>query len=169
MLRLTKNHGQIPIAADADTLILNFQDRTRGRLRVVTKSGQDAGIFLERGKVLQEGDVLQSECGQQVRVVCETEEVAEAKAADWQTFARCCYHLGNRHVPLQVGDKWLRIKPDHVLEEMVELLGLTVKRTSAAFCPEQGAYAGGHSHGHHSHDHDHDHDHDHSHSHGVHK
>lgn len=167
MLKLIKNHGQIVVSADTDTLTLDYQARTKGRLRVTTDAGQDAGIFLKRGKVLSEGDILESECGKRIRIVCETETVAQARSDDWLVFCRCCYHLGNRHVPLQVGEKWLRIKPDHVLQEMVELLGLTVELVDAAFTPEQGAYAGGHSSSHHSHDHDHDHDHGHnSHGHG---
>lgn len=166
MLKLIKNHGTRAIDASCHTVTLDYISRTKGRLRVTTDAGTDAGIFLERGKVLAEGDVLESECGQLIKIICEKEAVTEAHCDDWQTFSRCCYHLGNRHVPLQVGDKWLRFKPDHVLQEMVELHGLTVESKEAAFSPESGAYSGGHGHGSHSHgEHSHSHDDHHEHSH----
>ena len=78
------------------------------------------------------------------------EEVAVVSTEDPWLFARACYHLGNRHVPLQIGDSWLRFQRDHVLEEMVRTLGLAVRHESAPFEPEGGAYGGhrGHEHGH---------------------
>ena len=94
------------------------------------------------------------------------ELVLRAETADWTLFARACYHLGNRHTKVQVGERWLRIAPDHVLQEMLELLGLETSEETAPFVPESGAYSGGHGHGHsHSHSHSHgdlpdDHHHD---------
>jgi urease accessory protein len=81
-----------------------------------------------------------------VRIEGAVEEVTHAECEDWHTFARACYHLGNRHVKIQVGERWLRIKPDHVLEEMLELLGLTLTKQDTVFVPESGAYAHGHHH-----------------------
>lgn len=161
------------------TVTLNHEQRDRGRLRLTSTDGEEVRVFLERGTALQVGEYLKSHCGKIVKVEGAVEPVTEARCDDWHTFARACYHLGNRHVKLQVGDRWLRITPDHVLEEMLELLELTVVHTEAVFVPENGAYfkgLGGHSHGHdhehshghshgHSHSHDHGHSHDHSHEH----
>ncbi len=158
------------LAADSkrtvdDELILNWDDRKRGRLRTITVNGRDAGLFLERGKVLQDGELLQAETGEVVRVCSAPETVTTARCDDSLIFARICYHLGNRHVPLQVGPGWIRFQPDYVLEDLVRLYGLEVIQEEAPFEPENGAYgehASGHGHGHgygHSHDHDHGDDH----------
>ena len=153
------------------TVTLNHEQRDRGRLRLTSTDGEEVRVFLERGTALQVGEYLRSHCGKIVKVEGAVEPVTEARCEDWHTFARACYHLGNRHVKLQVGDRWLRITPDHVLEEMLELLELTIVHTEAVFVPENGAYfkgLGGHSHGHdhgHSHGHDHEHSHNHNHEH----
>ena len=151
------------------SVVLDHLQRDRGRLRAKATDGSEVRIFLERGKPLQVGELLQSQCEQYVEVVGAEEPVTTAHCKDWFTFSRACYHLGNRHVKLQITNReseigyWLRITPDHVLEEMLELLGLSLTRENAVFVPESGAYSGGHSHGHsHSHSHDSDH-HDHHH------
>ncbi|MGB0663719.1 MAG: urease accessory protein UreE [Pontibacterium sp.] len=147
-----------------DVVELDHLQRDRGRLRLFGKNtGEEVRVFLERGKPLLVGEWLKSECGKYVQVVGATESVAEASCEDWFTFARACYHLGNRHVRLQVLERKLLIKPDHVLEDMLVQLGLTVTHAQAVFVPEPGAYSGG-GHHHHHHDDDHDHDH-HGHSH----
>jgi urease accessory protein len=144
-----------PISVDA-RLTLSHEQREKGRLRATSDTGEEVQIFLERGKALKVGDVLKSDCGRHVQVAGAVETVTEAHCHDWQTFARACYHLGNRHVKIEIGDRWLRIKPDHVLEAMMNLLGLTVVTDNAVFNPESGAYAPGTSHGHaHSHSHEH--------------
>ena len=81
-----------------------------------------------------------------------------ASCDDWETFSKACYHLGNRHVKIQVGERWLRMKPDYVLEDMLKLHGLTVTAENAIFAPEEGAYKGGHNHHHHG-ENEHHHDH----------
>ncbi|MBB5211095.1 urease accessory protein UreE [Microbulbifer hydrolyticus] len=150
------------------SIVLDHLQRDRGRLRAKTTDGIEVRIFLERGKPLQVGEILQSQCGKWVKVMGAQEPVTTARCDDWFTFSRACYHLGNRHVKLQIanaegeGERWLRITPDHVLEEMLELLGLSLKRETAVFIPESGAYSGGHSH---SHAHSHSHSHHHSHAH----
>ena len=109
------------------------------------------------------GEVLKTECGRLIEVKGLAEEVSTASTEDWLNFAKICYHLGNRHTSLQVGERWVRFKPDHVLEELAENYGLNIDKTPAVFEPESGAYgksAGGHSH---SHEHDHGHNHDHGH------
>lgn len=135
-------------AVDA-TVVLTHEQRDRGRLRLTSESGEEVRVFLERGKPLLVGEYLKTTCGKHVKIEGATEEVTRASCDDWHTFARACYHLGNRHVKLQVGERWLLIKPDHVLEEMLVLLGLTLSHEDAVFVPESGAYA----HGHHHHDH----------------
>ncbi len=129
-----------------ETVTLGHEQRDKGRLRVVSDSGTEVRLFLERGKPLQVGEYLKTECGKIIQVSGAIEAVAHASCEDWHTFSRACYHMGNRHVKLQVGDRWLRFKPDHVLEEMVHLLGLLVSHENAVFVPESGAYSHGHHH-----------------------
>jgi len=158
-----------------DIICLPFDERKRGRLKTKTQSGNDVGIFVERGEVMRDGTLLKAESGEIFKVTAADEDVTTASTADAHLFARACYHLGNRHVPLQVGDGWLRYQNDYVLDDMLRQLGLEVDHEMATFEPENGAYGehgGGHHHGHshgHSHDHDHSHSHeqgnDHSHSH----
>lgn len=155
MLKLTE---RLPKESSefTDELLLPFDERKRGRLKAMTVNGQQAGIFIERGDVMRDGTLLRSECGEVVRITAADENVTTAYSADPLTFSRACYHLGNRHVPLQIGDQWLRYQVDHVLDEMVILLGLELHHEQAPFEPENGAYAKGHSH-HNSHDHGHGH------------
>lgn len=98
-------------------------------------------MFLERGKSLAIGTVLRSRCNRLVEIKGAQEQVALAHAADWLIFSEACYHLGNRHVRLQLGEKWLCIKPDHVLEDMLKQLGLSVEHSRLVFDPVHGAYA----------------------------
>ena len=109
--------------------------------------------MLERGSVLRHGELLRADNGLVVEVRAANEEVAVISTEDSFLLARACYHLGNRHVPLQIGEGWLRIQRDHVLEEMVQSLGLFVKHECTPFEPESGAYSG---HSNHSHSHTHE-------------
>ncbi|WP_432473962.1 urease accessory protein UreE [Amphritea sp. HPY] len=128
------------------TVILSHEQREKGRQRLTSESGEEIRVFLRRGKPLQIGELLKSLCGKYVRVEGAVEAVAYAECDDWQNFSRACYHLGNRHVKLQVGERWLRIKPDHVLEDMLQQLGLKVRHQQTVFVPESGAYSHGHHH-----------------------
>lgn len=149
------------------TVVVDYEKRDRGRLRLTSTDGEEVRLFLERGKPLIVGEFLKATDGKIVKVEGAVEDVAHASCDDWITFAKACYHLGNRHVKVEVGDRWLRIKPDHVLEDMLHQLGLMVSHEQAVFVPESGAYSGGHSHSHgHDDDHGHSHDHSHGHSHG---
>ncbi len=147
MLKLTQRviHQKKPFT---DELLLPFDERKKGRLKAVTLNGQSAGIFIERGEVMRDGTLLKAETGEVVRITAASEAVTTAKCSNPLTFAKACYHLGNRHVPLQIGDNWLRYQVDHVLDEMVTLLGLTIDHEQAPFEPESGAYAKGHAHEH---------------------
>lgn len=132
-------------AADV-RLVLDHEQRDKGRLRAMSAEGDEVRLFLERGKPLQIGEYLRSQCGRTVIVEGAVEPVVTALCDDWYLFSRACYHLGNRHVKMQIGARWLRIAPDHVLEELLQLLGLEVRRDRAVFIPESGAYGHGHHH-----------------------
>ena len=149
--RLDHTHDEI-----ADSITLDQDTRKKARIKGVTDKGQDVGIFVERGHPLLIGQVLKTECGLLIEVKGKAEEVSTAVATDWLSFCKVCYHLGNRHTSLQIGELWVRFKPDYVLEELAENYGLKINHTPAIFEPESGAYgkSGGHSHGHsHSHSH----------------
>ena len=136
----------------AASLTLPFEKRQKSRLRVSLDNNQEAALMLERGTVLRHGELLRADNGLIVEVRAADEEVAVISTEDTFLFARACYHLGNRHVPLQIGEGWLRIQRDHVLEEMVQSLGLLVGHELTPFEPESGAYSGNSSHSHsHSH------------------
>jgi urease accessory protein len=127
-------------------LVLPFEMRQRSRLRTALVSGEELGLFLERGEVLRDADFLLAEDGRAIRVIAKPERVLDIVCADAEALARVAYHLGNRHVPVQVGAGWLRIAADHVLRQMVEGLGATIVPREAPFEPEAGAYAGTHNH-----------------------
>lgn len=126
-------------------LALPFELRRKSRLRTRLRSGEEVGLFLERGQILRNGDCLQAEDGRVVKVVAQPERVLHITCADAESLLRVTYHLGNRHVPLQVGKGWVRIVDDSVLRRMVEGLGATVEAIDAPFEPEAGAY-GAHAH-----------------------
>ena len=125
-------------------LVLPFEQRQKARHRVRLESGREIGIQLPRGTVLRNGDLLESSTGELVSVVAEA--VSTATSDDAVLLARAAYHLGNRHVHLQVGNGWLRYLHDHVLDHMVESLGLSVSQGVLPFEPEAGAYRHDHEH-----------------------
>ena len=131
-------------------LTLPHERRIISRQRVTLDDGSEAGLFLPRGSSLQHGDVLQGASGELIRVQAASETVSTLRCADPWLLARACYHLGNRHVPLQILPGMIRYQHDHVLDDMLHGLGLQVVVEQAPFEPEAGAYGGGHSH---SHDH----------------
>jgi len=126
------------------TLTLPFEQRCKSRLRAMLVSGEEIGLFLERGTILRGGDCLAADDGRVVRVQSAAEKLMEVRAEDAESLARAAYHLGNRHTPIQVGDGWLRFAADHVLAEMLLGLGVEVSALAAPFEPEPGAYAAGH-------------------------
>ena len=154
MLRLVKNlgAGRVASGGPSDTLVLSYDQRVKGRLKAKTEGGRDVGLFLERGKVLANLDLLEAESGERIQVLACNEELLEARIDDATAFAKCCYHLGNRHVPIDIQGQRLRMKPDHILSDMLGQLGMNVSTVKAPFNPEQGAYAGA-KHGHRSHEH----------------
>ncbi len=151
MLRLTR---RVAAGAAADgSLTLTLDQRVKSRLRVRLDDGSEAGLFLERGVILRHGDLLGSDDGRVIAVQAAPETVSTVQSADPLLLSRACYHLGNRHVPLQIAPGFVRYQHDHVLDGMLRALGLTVVCEQAPFEPEAGAYSGhGHSHqGHHDH------------------
>ena len=154
MIVLTRRIG----AADTvtGTLTLDVDSRIKSRLRVTLDDGREAGLMLERGHLLRGGELLADAAGGQVvRVLAAPERVSTVRCDDPHLLARAAYHLGNRHVPLQIEPGLLRYQHDHVLDDMLRGLGLAVDTEQAPFEPEAGAYQSApHSHSHsHSHDH----------------
>jgi urease accessory protein len=148
----------------ADHVLLDWDRRFRRRIALTTQSGASVLLDLPQAARLRAGDALVLEDGNLIEVVAKPEPLAEIHAHDDGALVRIAWHLGNRHLPVQLMDdgEHLRIRRDHVIEAMVEGLGGHVELIDAPFDPEAGAYAGGHHH-HHDDDDDHDHGHDHGH------
>jgi urease accessory protein len=152
---------QQPRAPDA-RLVLPFQMRSRSRFRARLADGEEVGVMLARGQILRGGDLLLASDGRVIEIGAAAETVSTAHSADARLLARAAYHLGNRHVALQIGAGWLRYIHDHVLDEMLHGLGVTVSVEQSMFEPEAGAYHSGGDAGHgHEHAHEHGHDHEH--------
>lgn len=137
-------------------VVVSFEERQKSRYLTTTRCGQELGWFVERGRVLNGSDVLKCTDGTLIKIVCADEDVSQVEHTNTHLLMRAAYHLGNRHVPLQVDAHFLRFQKDYVLDEMLEGLGLIVKHIHAPFHPESGAYSSkGHSHKGHSHEHSH--------------
>jgi urease accessory protein len=176
----------------ADTVVLDYDDRHRRRVAMTGVRGLAFLLDLPEAVMLRGGDGLALDDGRIVEVVAAPEELAEIRAADAAALTRLAWHLGNRHLPTELLKKSLRIRRDHVIEDMARRLGAEVAAIEAPFNPEGGAYvaaAPGHDHGAHDHHHHgdahhrhgdhqsvgapphahghdhHDHDHDHGHPH----
>jgi urease accessory protein len=145
----------------AATLELDWDVRQKSRFEATDSEGRTLGIFLPRGTLVRGGDVLVAEDGSLVKVIAAPQAVLVITACTEHgspfDLTRAAYHLGNRHVPIELKPDHLKIEPDHVLAGMLRAMHLTVQETTAAFEPEGGAYSNsGQSH---SHGHDHDHGH----------
>jgi urease accessory protein len=137
--------GRWPEAAAVDTVTLAYLDRHRRRIRLVADSGETFQLDLQRAHHLSDGDGLEFDGGGFVLVRAAAEPVLEIDADDRAALLRIAWHLGNRHLPLQIADARLRIRADHVIAEMVAGLGGRLTAHHAPFDPETGAYAA-HSH-----------------------
>ena len=135
-----------PVDHPYGELLLPFDLRMRSRLRTRLVSGEEAVLKTERGAILRGGECLRAEDGRVVRVSAAPEKVMHVTCADRFELTRAAYHLGNRHVPVEIGDGYLRIAADHVLLDMLLGLGARVEELEAPFEPESGAYGGGHGH-----------------------
>lgn len=136
------------------TVCLPFDERKKSRLKTQSQCGEALGFLLPRGKILRDGTLLRDESGRVIHIKAADETVSTVSSDNPHLVMRAAYHLGNRHVPLQIGNGWLRYQHDHVLDDMVKGLGLSVSVEKQPFEPEDGAYAAGQGH-HHSHDHEH--------------
>ncbi len=144
MLLVERIHdGGVPAAA---TLELPFDMRCKSRLRTQLVGGEEIGIFLPPGTVMRGGTLLEGSDGRVVAVIAAKEPLLEVRTDDALLLARAAYHLGNRHVAVQVAGNSLRLQPDHVLRQMLVGLGLVVGDIEAPFEPEAGAYSHGHQH-----------------------
>ena len=169
----------------AASVELDWDVRQKSRFDATDAAGRALGVFLPRGSVVRGGDVLVAEDGSLVLVQAALQPVLVVKHCSEHgspfDLLRAAYHLGNRHVQLELKPDHLQLEPDHVLADMLRQMHLIVSEAQAAFEPESGAYAAGgsaHSHAGHEHDHapaheakperDHGHQHDHSHDHSSH-
>ncbi|HEX3904984.1 MAG TPA: urease accessory protein UreE [Polyangia bacterium] len=159
MLRLIEIARDLGGLHVAGVLTLAFGDRRRSRLRSRLDDGREVALMLPRGTLLRDGDRLRAEEEALVVVVRAANEMLSWVRADNRLLlARAAYHLGNRHVPVQIGPGWLAYEHDHVLDGMIEEMGLPVEARRAPFEPEAGGYRHGTSEppahgGHHHHDH----------------
>jgi urease accessory protein len=156
----------------AATVELDWDVRQKSRFDATDSQGRQLGVFLPRGTAVRGGDVLVAEDGSLIRVLAAPQDVLRIThcTAHGTPFdlIRAAYHLGNRHVPIELKPDHLKIEPDHVLADMLRAMHLIVTPVAEAFEPEGGAYGAqghAHSHDHHGHD-DHDHGHGHAHQHG---
>ena len=129
------------------TLALTAEERTRSRHRFEMSDGKAIFLRLPRGTVLHDGDILQDETNSEsIKITAKPEAVLTVTASTKQDLLRAAYHLGNRHVPVEITATYLRISPDSVLHQMLEQLGLEVKEEILPFQPELGAYGQHHTH-----------------------
>jgi urease accessory protein len=171
MLQVSKilagGHGLAPaLVKRAATVELDWDVRQKSRFDCSDSQGRSLGVFLPRGTVVRGGDILVAEDGSLVKVIAAAQPVLVITHCQEHGTAfdltRAAYHLGNRHVPIELKPDHLKIEPDHVLADMLRAMHLIVKEANAAFEPEGGAYASHDSHSHAAHAH-HDHGHDHEH------
>jgi urease accessory protein len=153
-------HGLAPVLLKrAATVELDWDVRQKSRFEVADSQGRQLGVFLPRGTLVRGGDVLVAEDGSMVKVIAAPQAVLRITACTSHgspfDLTRAAYHLGNRHVPIELKPDHLKIEPDHVLADMLRAMHLIVNEAEEAFEPEGGAYSSG-GHGHES-DHGHDH------------
>jgi urease accessory protein len=162
MRKIMEKVGDSVPAAVAVTLDHSARQKSRGLLRL--DDGSEAALLLERGASLHHGDRLRADDGLVVQVEAAREGLSVVTAKDPLELARAAYHLGNRHIAVQIGALRLAYLHDHVLDDMVRELGFEVTFAAEQFEPESGAY--GHGHAHLSHPHGHGNGADHGHGHG---
>ena len=140
--------GTWDAAIEIDRVLIDFDRRHRRRILLRTEHGREVRLDLPQAVRLRQGDGLALETGRVVRVCAKPEPLIEIHAHDDGDMVRIAWHLGNRHLPVQLIKDRIRIRVDHVIREMVEGLGGHIEEIEAPFDPEPGAYAGGHHHHH---------------------
>ena len=159
---VSQGQGLAPVLRQrATTVELDWDVRQKSRFAATDSAGRELGIFLPRGTLVRGGDVLVAEDGSLIRVIAAPQPVLVITHCKNHgtpfDLTRAAYHLGNRHVPIELQPDHLKIEPDHVLADMLRAMHLIVKAQDLPFEPEGGAYAAGHAHGPgHAHDHAHD-------------
>ena len=170
---IPKGTGLAPaLLKRAATVELDWDVRQKSRFDALDSAGRTLGVFLPRGTAVRGGDVLVAEDGSLVRVIAAPQAVLKITHCPQHgtpyDLIRAAYHLGNRHVPIELKPDHLKIEPDHVLADLLRAMHLIVHAVDEAFEPENGAYAsGGHAHAGHGHSHVGDHGDAHDHSHGA--
>jgi len=154
---------QIDVSVKAvETVTLSYEIRQKARFKAMADTGEEIGVQVERGNILRDGTLLGND-DEMIQVLAAPESLSRVSANDPTLFARLCYHLGNRHVPLQIDEYGCSYQHDHVLDDMIKGLGGNVAHVQDKFEPEAGAYSNengeSHSHGHSSHTHSHSHSH----------
>jgi len=144
-----RSAGNWPKEKAVGSLTLDFDARHRRRIRLTADQGEDILLDLPKAVAMADGDGLQLEDGRWLKVQAAAELIVEISHKDLNQLVRLAWHLGNRHLPTEIRDQVLRIRPDHVIEEMLLRFGADLVRVQAAFQPEGGAYG---AHGHHQHD-----------------
>jgi urease accessory protein len=142
--------GHWPKEKAAGSLTLDFDARHRRRIRLTVDQGEDVILNLAKAVAMADGDGLQLEDGTWLKVQAAAEPVVEVRHKDPNQLMRLAWHLGNRHLPTEIRNQVLRIRPDHVIEDMLHGFGADLVKVQAPFQPEGGAYS---DHGHH-HNHD---------------
>jgi urease accessory protein len=150
--------GDWPAGAAVDSLTLDFEGRHRRRRRLVTDRGETVLLDLPKAVAMADGDGLRLEDAGWLRIRAAPETLLEIRTGSAPELARIAWHLGNRHLAAEVRADAILIRPDHVIEDMVQRLGAETRHLRGPFQPEGGAYEGQHQHGH-AHDHDHGHEH----------
>jgi urease accessory protein len=144
--------GEWPSQEAGDGVTLDYDHRHRRRLRLSSDSGAELLLDLPKAVALAEGDGLRTEAGAWIAVCAAAEPLLELRCADGHQLLRLAWHIGNRHVPAELRGRAIRIRPDHVIADMVRRLGGQVREIEAPFQPEAGAYAeragSPHSHSH---------------------
>jgi urease accessory protein len=149
--------GHWPKEKAAGTLTLDFDARHRRRIRLTADQGEDVLLDLPKAVAMADGDGLQLDDGRWLKVQAAAELIVEVTHKDPHQLVRLAWHLGNRHLSTEIREQVLRIRPDHVIEDMLRGFGADLVRVQAPFQPEGGAYSG-HDH-HHNHEHNgHHHD-----------
>jgi urease accessory protein len=140
--------GSVSDGKPLPKLTLPYDLRRKSRQLARLDDGEEIGLLLPPGTIMRGGDILESADEYRVRVAAATEPVLFVTASDNEKLARAAYHLGNRHIPVDIGPCFLRLEADSVLKEMLSQLDVSVEERQEAFNPESGAYGGGHRHGH---------------------
>ena len=140
--------GHWPLEEAAGSLTLDFDARHRRRVRLTADDGEAVLLELPEAVAMADGDGLLLDDGRWLRVRAAAEPIVEVSHQDSHQLVRLAWHLGNRHLPTEIGERVLRLRPDHVIEHMLHGLGADLRHVHAPFQPEGGAYGGrgGHHH-----------------------